>query len=141
MFQLDDKFLADVGLGGLPADQKEEFLNHTYLELEHRVGESLSEGLSEAQLAEFEAFIDRDETQIQAWFADNLPEYEQMEDYQRLKASAPPDVQPIAVLAEYGSLKWLEINRPDYKQTVANEMAKLKQEISDNRDAILGQAA
>ncbi|HET8690412.1 MAG TPA: DUF5663 domain-containing protein [Candidatus Saccharimonadales bacterium] len=141
MFQLDDKFLEDVGLGELPAEQKEEFLNHTYLELERRVGESLSEGLSEGQLAEFEAFIDRDETKVQAWFAENLPEYEQMEDYQRLKASAPVDVQPIAVLSEYGSLKWLEINRPDYKQTVADEMSRLKQEIVDNRDAILGQAA
>ncbi|HET7630629.1 MAG TPA: DUF5663 domain-containing protein [Candidatus Saccharimonadales bacterium] len=141
MFQLDDKFLADVGLGDLPAEQKEEFLNHTYMELERRVGEALSDGLSEAQLAEFEAFIDRDDTKVQAWFADNLPDYANREDYQRLKAGAPADVPAIAVLSEYGSLKWLEINRPDYKQTVADEMAKLKQEIVDNRDTIIGQSA
>ena len=28
MFQLDDKFLQDVGLGDLPEDQKKLFLDH-----------------------------------------------------------------------------------------------------------------
>ncbi|HET6622539.1 MAG TPA: DUF5663 domain-containing protein [Candidatus Saccharimonadales bacterium] len=141
MFQLDDKFLSDVGLADLPAEQKQEFLNHTYLELERRVGEALSEGLSEGQLSEFEAFIDRDEDKVRGWFTENLPEYNRLEDFQKLKASAPDGVAELDLLSEYGSLKWLEINRPDYKQTVADEMAKLKQEIVDNHDAILGQSA
>ena len=53
MFQLDDKFLEDVGLGGLPDDQKKLFLDHFREQLELRVGTQLSEGLSEAQLSEF----------------------------------------------------------------------------------------
>ena len=53
MFQLDDKFLQDVGLGDLPEDQKAAFLQHIYEELELRVGTKLSEGLNEQQLGEF----------------------------------------------------------------------------------------
>lgn len=138
MFQLDDKFLQDVGLNELPAEQKEAFLAHIYQELELRVGTKLSEGLSEQQLQEFEAFVDRDEARVRQWFADNLPEYENAADYQRLKASAPEGTEELVVMSEYGSLKWLELNRPDYKQVVASEMELLKAEIAGNRETILG---
>lgn len=137
MFQLDDKFLQDIGLGELPEDQKQAFLQHIYSELELRVGTKLSEGMSEQQLAEFEAFVDQDEQKVFAWFERNLPNYEQAEDFQSLRASAPDNVTPIMLLSEYGSLKWLELNRPDYKQVVASELEKLKAEISTNKDALL----
>lgn len=38
---------------------------------------------------------------------------------------------------EQGALTWLETNRPNYKQVVAEELEKLKKEITDNRDKIL----
>ena len=50
MFQLDDKFLQDVGLGGLPEEQKQAFLAYFREQLELRVGTRLSEGLTDAQL-------------------------------------------------------------------------------------------
>lgn len=137
MFQLDDKFLEEVGLAGLPEDQKKAFLQHIYSELELNVGTKLSEGLSEPQLQEFEAFVDRDETKVRDWFTKNLPNYEQAQDFVQLKASAPADVDQLALISEYGSLKWLEMNRPDYRQVVAAELEKLKAEIIANRDALL----
>lgn len=137
MFQLDDKFLTDIGLGSMPDEQKKAFLQHTYEELELRVGTRLSEGLSEQQLQEFESFVDRDEDRVRQWFATNLPDYAAAADYQQLKASAPADVAEVTLLSEYGSLKWLEMNRPDYKQIVAEEMDKLKSEIVANRDNLV----
>ena len=138
MFQLDDKFLQDVGLGDLPEDQKQAFLQHIYSELELRVGTKLSEGMSEDQLAQFEAFVDQNEQKVNAWFDQYLANYRELPDFQSLRASAPADVSDLVVLSEYGSLKWLEMNRPDYKQVVANEVATLKAEITQNRDSILG---
>ena len=38
MFRLDDQFLKDIGLDGLPEEQKKPFLQHIYSELELRVG-------------------------------------------------------------------------------------------------------
>lgn len=141
MFQLDDKFLTDVGLGDLPEDQKQAFLQHLYSELELRVGTKLSEGMNDEQLAQFEAFVDQDEQKVVAWFERYLPNYAEAADFQSLKASAPADVSPIVLLSEYGSLKWLEINRPDYKQVVAAELDALKAEITQNRDSILGSSS
>ncbi len=138
MFQLDDKFLQDVGLADLPEDQKQAFLQHIYSELELRVGTKLSEGMNEEQLAQFEAFVDQDEQKVTAWFERYLPNYRELPDFQSLKASAPADISEAVLLSEYGSLKWLEMNRPDYKQVVASELEALKSEITQNRDSILG---
>lgn len=138
MFQLDDKFLQDVGLGGLPDDQKQAFLDHFREQLELRVGTRLSDGLSDAQLEEFESFIDRDTEKVNAWITANVPNYFEDTVYQQLKSGAPADVPETVVMAEYASLKWLGLNRPDYRQVVAEVMEELRQEVVANREVFLG---
>ena len=141
MFQLDDKFLQDLGLDQLPEEQKQAFLQHIYEELELRVGTKLSEGLSEQQMQEFEAFVDQKEDKVRAWFEKFLPNFDEQADFQQLRARVPAETPQIALMSEYGSLKWLEMNRPDYRQVVASELDTLKAEIVSNRDSILSQAA
>ena len=137
MFQLDDNFLTDVGLAGLPDDQKQAFLQHIYQELELRVGTKLSQGLSEQQMAEFEAFVDQDEQKVRDWFLANMADYASRQDFVQLSQSAPEGTPELAVLCEYGSLKWLELNRPDYRDVVAAELESLKSEIRANADTII----
>lgn len=141
MFQLDDNFLQQVGLGGLPDDQKQAFLDHLKEQLELRVGTKLSDGLEDAQLAEFESFIDRDEARVNEWITRNVPDYQNDPVFQQLKSGAPADVPVLVLMSEYASLKWLGINRPDYRDVVARTMDELKAEIIANRDAILGNTA
>jgi predicted RNA-binding Zn ribbon-like protein len=102
MFKLDDDFLATIGLGALPAEQKPDMLRHIYETLELRVGMKLAEQMTDAQLDEFEGFIDRKD--------------------------------------DAGALKWLESNFPHYKQVVAEELEKLKAEISSSAEQILAVA-
>lgn len=110
--KLDDNFLKDLGLADLPEEQKQEFLSHVLETLELRVGTKLSEGLSEAQLEEFEKLTP-------------MPE------------DSPETAQQKQALA----LQWLEKNRPDYKDVVAAELAALKEEIKSNANNILGSKA
>jgi hypothetical protein len=137
MFQLDDKFLQDLGLDSLPSEQKQAFLEHIYNQLELRVGTRLSDGLSDAQLSEFEAFVDRDDERVRAWVGAYVPAYATDPSYMQLHDKAPAGADTAAILAEYASLKWLSINRPDYKQVVAQVLDELKREIMDSRDTIL----
>lgn len=140
MFQLDDQFLIDVGLDSLPDDQKQAFLAYFREQLELRVGTRLSEGLSDAQLDEFESFIDRDEEKVNKWVADNVPNYQEDQIWQQLSSGAPENVPELVIKSEYASLKWLGLNRPDYRDVVAAVMQELKDETKKNRDAILGTA-
>ena len=138
MFQLDDKFLADIGLDGLPEDQKQAFLQHIYEELELRVGTRLSEGLSDAQLEEFEKIIDRDQATIDAWVAQYAPNYQEDEIFKRMQQATQLDSADPGLRMEYVATKWLEVNRPDYRQVVAQVLDELKREIMANRDTIIG---
>lgn len=79
MFKLDDNLLQELGLGSLPADEKNKMLAHIYETLELRVGMKLAEQMSDAQLDEFEGFIDRnDEEGALKWLETNFPDYKKV---------------------------------------------------------------
>lgn len=138
MFRLDDQFLKDIGLDGLPEDQKKPFLQHIYSELELRVGTRLSDGLSDAQLEEFEEIIDRKQEKIDSWLAEHAPTYSQDQAFQKLQQATGLPANDPRLVAEFTATKWLEVNRPDYRDVVAAVLEELKQEIISNRDTILG---
>ncbi len=138
MFRLDEQFLKDIGLEGLPEDQKQPFLQHIYSELELRVGTRLSDGLSDAQLEEFEQIIDRKQDKIMDWLSQHAPTYAQDQAFMKLQQATNLPADDPRLVAEYTATKWLEVNRPDYRDVVAAVLAELKQEILANRDAILG---
>ena len=141
MFQLDDQFLVDVGLGGLPVDQKKPFLQHTYDQLEYKVGIRLSEGMTDTQLEEFEAIIDRKQEVIEVWLQAHAPDYQNEEVFQRLMQASNLPAADLGLRAEYAATKWLEVNRPDYRDVVAQTLEGIKQDILKSKDAILGAGA
>ncbi len=100
MFKLDDNFLTELGLGGLPPAEKNKMLAHIYETLEMRVGMRLAEKMSNEQLDEFEAYINKnDEAGALKWLETNFPNYKQVvaEELEKLKSEirqvAPQIVQ------------------------------------------------
>lgn len=93
----DEQFLQEMGLSAMPEDQKQAFLDYIQEELEIRIGERISKGLTEAQLNEFDMITDQTE-----------------------------------------ATKWLELNRPDYREIVTRTIEEMKNEIRANRANIVG---
>lgn len=94
--RFDEKFLQEMGLASMPEGQKQAFLDYIQEELEVRIGERISRGLTETQLNEFDMISDP------------------------LEAA-----------------KWLEKNRPDYREIVNRTIEEMKQEIRANRNKLL----
>lgn len=138
MFQLDEKFLEETGLNSLPEEQKKPFLQHIYDELELRVGTKLSSGMTDEQLREFESIIDRKNEVVQAWLDNNIPNYVNDVIFQQLQSSTGLDVGDSNLKADYAATKWLEVNRSDYRQVVAEVLEGLKSELVANKNMILG---
>ena len=75
MIKLDEEFLAELGLGGLPPEDKKSLLAAIYEHLQMSVGQRLAEGMSAAELREFEAILDSgDEEQASAWLQEHAPD-------------------------------------------------------------------
>lgn len=141
VFSLDENFLKRVGLEELPSSQKKDFLRYVYEEMEVRVGKSLSEGLDDWQLKEFEAIIDQNEAVVDAWILQHAPNFLhdkiflKMQEVTKLPAADP------RLRMEFVATKWLEINRPDYRKVVAGILDTIAAEVSANKDRILGESA
>lgn len=109
MFQLDDNLLQQLGLGSLPPAEKNKMLAHIYETLELRVGMKLAEQMTDAQLDEFERFIDaNDEAGALKWLETNFPNYKQVvaDELEKLKseikAQAPAIVE--ATMTQLGGV-------------------------------------
>src|SRR5579862_5022944 len=107
MFQLDDNLLRELGLGNLPAAEKNKMLAHIYETLELRVGMKLAEQMTDTQLDEFEGFIDRnDEAGALKWLETNFPDYKQVvaDELDKLKAEIKQQAPQImqATMSEMG---------------------------------------
>lgn len=94
--QFDDNFLQEMGLSAMPEDQKKAFLDYVQEQLEIRIGERISKGLTEAQLNEFDTINDPME-----------------------------------------AVRWLERNRPDYREIVERTIEEMKDEIRANRSKLV----
>jgi hypothetical protein len=98
MIKLDNNLLEELGLGTLPAPEKDKFLKHIYETLEMRVGTRLAERMTDQQLDEFETFIEnKDDAGAFHWLETNFPNYKEVvaEEFDKLKAeikAVAPDI-------------------------------------------------
>jgi len=75
-FKLDVTLLRELGLADLPTRMANLILETMYEQLESRVGMTLATRMTQAQLDEFETFIDsNDESGALEWLASNVPDY------------------------------------------------------------------
>lgn len=94
--EFNEQFLQEMGLSAMPEEQKQQFLDYIQEELEIRIGERISKGLTEVQLNEFDQITDQAE-----------------------------------------ATKWLEKNRPDFREIVTRTINEMKDEIRANRAKLL----
>ena len=134
MFTLDDSFLDMVGLSDMPAELKNNFLAYAQDQLEVRVGEKMSNDLSDAQLEVFERIIDNDKDMINAVIGDN---YKEDQLYQALLRNSEAEEGSDEFLGELATAKWLNSNCPQYQDIIRDTFQELRDEIFAQKDAIL----
>ena len=139
MIKIDEKFLDEVGLSSMPQERKAGFIAQTQEELENRVGERMSEGMTVDQLREFDGIMNNDRnTMIRV--LSQIGDYRQDALYQKLLERHGVTEGNLEILGEYLSVKWIQINRPDYATITKNVAEELKAEIIEARPQILGLA-
>jgi hypothetical protein len=137
MIKIDEKFLDEVGLSSMPDDKKAEFIAQTREEFQHRVGEKMSEGLTVDQLREFNGIINNDrKTMVRV--LSRIGDFRQDSLYNKLLKKHGVTEGTLEILGEYLSVKWVQMNRPDYAAISENVARELKSEIIEARPMILG---
>ena len=98
--QLDENFLNDLGLGSASDDKKQAFLGQVLETLELRVGNRLSENLTDEQLDDFERVVGQAEDSSGAaeqWLKASNPDYEAIvqEELMKLKNELQANISAI----------------------------------------------
>ncbi len=73
MALINEEFMAEVGLGEMPAAEKQAFMEQATEELEVRVGQQISAGLTPEQMAEFSQI--EDTAEVASWLNQNAPNF------------------------------------------------------------------
>ena len=136
MIKVDERFLAEVGLQNLPEPQKEALVAEIQVELENRVGEKMSEGMTPEQLGEFDGIMRKDRN-VMIRFLSKLGDYRQDEIYQKLLQKYNVTEGTLEILGEYLSVKWIQLNRPDYAKVAQDIESEFKQEIIRSHDEVI----
>ena len=77
--KIDNDFLAELGLAALPEEEKQALIAQIVETLEMRVGTVLASNLTEAQLTEFEGYMNRnDQAGALKWLETNAPNYKEV---------------------------------------------------------------
>ena len=139
MYKFDNRFLESVGLTDLPDSQKREFLKYAQDQLEVRIGEKMSEGLTDEQLDEFERVVDNDADTIMGLLA-TLGDYHQDETYKTLMQNTGAADDDAQLVADFVTAKWLDKNCPNYQEIIRTSLEELQAEIRSQKDAILASA-
>lgn len=137
--KFDESFLIEVGLQDMPENQKQAFLKHAQEELEMRVGEKISDGMTDEQLIEFEGIMQNDQNVIRKLILEMKADFRQDETYKKLLKRHNVEQGTWEILGEYLSVKWIQKNRPNYREVVSQISDALKAEIRQNAEHILAQ--
>ncbi|MBQ6486643.1 hypothetical protein IJI76_02925 [Candidatus Saccharibacteria bacterium] len=136
MIKIDNDFLNEVGLSEMAEERKADFIAQTQAELETRVGEKMSSGMSVEQLREFDGIMHNDRnTMIRV--LSQIGDYREDELYQKLLKRHEVSEGNLEILGEYLSVKWVQLNRPDYATVTKSVVEELKNEIINAREEIL----
>jgi len=136
MIKIDNDFLNEVGLSEMAEERKADFIAQTQAELETRVGEKMSSGMSVEQLREFDGIMHNDRnTMIRV--LSQIGDYREDELYQKILKRHEVSEGNLEILGEYLSVKWVQLNRPDYATVTKSVVEELKNEIINAREEIL----
>ena len=140
MIKFDEKFLEEAGLGGMPEEQKQEFLQHIQEQLELRVGEKMSENMSVDQMEEFDGIMRNDRKIMSKVLIDFGGDYRQDPLYKKVMEKHKATEATLELIGEYLSIKWIQTYRPNYSEIADKVAEELKEEIIAGRERILQSA-
>lgn len=115
-----------LGIENLSASEREEILD----ELDVRTGAAVAKILDDRQLREYQAIIDGNQTVIDAWLDQNLPDYKDSAVYKEVQAGFSSDPEKVPGDKVVASIAWIEKNVPNIKEIVEATLIEYKEELA-----------
>jgi hypothetical protein len=126
MYQ-EHQLVEQLGIGSLPQERQAEILE----ELNFKIGQAIAADYSEQQTKEYEAIVNDNKDVIDAWLAQNVPDYKNSPVYKELAADYSEDPEHINPAKVFASLAWTQVNSPNAQEIVTQVIDDFKKELTD----------
>ena len=123
MYQ-EEQIIAQLGLADLPEDEQAAVITEAQL----RIGEAVSEILTDDQLNEYQGIIDGNEQVITAWLEKNVPDYKNEAVYQTFEEGVEQDPEHNNPAKLFASVAWIQYTVPNLQDVLAKALNDFKQE-------------
>lgn len=121
----EDEIIEKLGIASFDSAEQRAIIE----EATYRVGEAVSQALTEQQLNEYGAIVDDNEAVITSWLDQNVPDYKDQAVYQQFVQDYDGDPEKNNPAKLYASLAWVQKNIPNAQAAIDATLDTYKQEI------------
>ena len=122
----DEQYIIDsLAIGDWPEDKREPAV----VEATMRIGNAIVGDLTEQQYNEYKAIVDDNKDVIDAWLAQNIPDYKENAAFKEIEAGFESDPEKNSPTKLFASLAWVQVNVPDVQGRIARALEEYKQEL------------
>lgn len=125
--QDDQEIIKKLGIEGLDDEKKAEIVE----EVTMRIGEAMTDTLTDQQFDEYEAIVNDDHGVIDAWLQRNVPDFEDNPVFQEIAEGYEQDPEKNNPRKIFASMAWLEVTVPDLVQRIDTTLAAYKKELGE----------
>lgn len=121
----DENLIEQLGIKDWSEEKRAEVLE----EATFRIGEAVTEGLTDQQSEEYEAIIDDNHDVIDAWLDENVPDYKDSPIYQAYVEEYDDDPEKNNPAKLFATVAWLQVNVPDLEARANKAVEEYRQEL------------
>lgn len=113
-------------------DWPEEKQNETVDLATFRIGDAVTNELSEQQFNEYNAIVDDNTDVIDAWLAHNVPDYKDSPVYKEFEEGYDEDPEKNNPAKLFASMAWVQVNVPNVQDVIARTLDEFKKELASS---------
>lgn len=121
-----EQIIEQLGIQNWPADKQDQAVETATF----RIGNAVTEQLSDQQFNEYQAIIDDNQPVIDAWLAQHAPNYKESPVYQEFEAGYEEDPEKNSPAKLFASIAWIQKNVPDVQNVIASTLEAYRQELA-----------
>jgi len=124
--QNDANYIIDtLGIASLDDDVREDIVDEAY----ERIGDAVSQGLSDEQQSEYQRIIDGDQSIIDEYLNAHLPNYKEMPMYKQIMDENSDNPEAVGADKVLASFDWVQRYVPDIQARTDEALNAYRQEL------------
>lgn len=114
-----------LGIQEWPVDKRNEVVEIATF----RIGNAITNQLSEQQFNEYQAIVDDNTHVIDAWLENNVPNYKDEPLFKEFESASADDDEMNNPAKLFASLAWMQKNVPNIQEVISRTLDEYKQEL------------